>query len=51
VVLYLSGDNHGNVCYVGFLRYHLKIRDVRAFFDAVLQLFGETPIDPTGIEE
>ncbi|MCK4915942.1 MAG: hypothetical protein KAS89_07210, partial [Candidatus Eisenbacteria sp.] len=30
VVLYLSGDNHGNVCYMGFDLYYLKTFQVKA---------------------
>jgi hypothetical protein len=50
VVLYLSGDNHGNVCYVGFPLYYLKTFQVKAFFDELLPLLGEAPV-ATGIEE
>ncbi len=50
VVLYLSGDNHGNVCYMGFPLYYLKTFQVKACFDELLALFGETLVDPTGIE-
>jgi hypothetical protein len=50
VVLYLSGDNHGNVCYMGFGLYYLKTFQLKACFDELLALFGETLVsDPTGI--
>ncbi len=51
VVLYLSGDNHGNVCYMGFPLYYLKTFQVKAFFDELLPLFGEAPVGETGIGE
>jgi hypothetical protein len=51
VVLYLSGDNHGNVCYMGFPLYYLKTFQAKALFDELLPMFGEAPVDPTGIGE
>ena len=51
VMLCLSGDNHGNVCYMGFPLYYLKTYQAKAFFDRLLSLFGEVWVDPTGIEE
>jgi len=41
VVLYLSGDNRGNVCYLGFPLYYLQTHQVEAMLQRVLTLFGE----------
>ena len=41
VVLYLSGDNRGNVCYLGFPLYYLQTPQVEAMLRRVLTLFGE----------
>jgi hypothetical protein len=40
-VLYLSGDNHGNVCYLTFPLYFMKTFQVRPVVDKLLRLFGE----------
>ncbi len=40
-VLYLSGDNHSNVCYFSFPLYYLKTLQVRPAIDKILTLFGE----------
>jgi hypothetical protein len=45
VLLSLTGANRGNVCYMGFPLYYLQTRQVKAFFDAVLPLFGETMVE------
>ncbi len=50
VMLCLSGDDHGNVCYMGFPLYYLKTFQVKALFDNLLPMFGETLVT-TGIEE
>jgi len=50
VMLRLSGDDHGNVCYMGFPLYYLKTFQVKALFDNLLPLFGEAWVDETGIE-
>jgi hypothetical protein len=50
VMLRLSGDDHGNVCYMGFPLYYLKTFQVKALFDNLLPMFGE-PLVATGIEE
>jgi hypothetical protein len=51
VMLDLSGENPGKVCYMGFPLYYLKTFQVKDFFDTLLPLFGEVWVDPTGIEE
>jgi len=45
-LLYLSGENHGNTCYLGFPLYYLRRPGVQAFMDRVLYLFGEEKIQP-----
>ena len=40
-VLYLSGDNRGNACYIGFELYYCQEDHVRAMFDRIMELFGE----------
>jgi hypothetical protein len=40
-VLYLSGDNRGNVCYLGFPLYYLQTPQAEALLQRVLALFGE----------
>jgi hypothetical protein len=40
-LLYLSGSDRGNVCYLGFPLYYLKTHEVQAFFGDLLPLFGE----------
>ncbi len=40
-VLYLSGENHGNVCYLGFPLYYLQADHVQPVMDKILVLFGE----------
>ena len=40
-LLYLSGSDRANVCYLGFPLYYLKTHEVQAFFDELLPLFGE----------
>ncbi len=40
-VLYLSGDNHGNSCFLGFPLYYCQYDHVKSFIDKVLLLFGE----------
>ena len=42
VLLSLTCTNRGNVCYMGFPLYYLQTRQVKAFFEVVLPLFGET---------
>jgi len=51
VMLDLSGENPGKVCYMGFPLYYLKTFQVKDLFDTLLPLFGEVWVDPTGIEE
>ncbi len=41
VVLYLSGDNRGNVCYLGFPLYYLQTPQAEALLQRILTLFGE----------
>ncbi len=41
VLLYLSGTDRGNVCYLGFPLYYLQTPQVQAFFNELLPLFGE----------
>ncbi len=43
-VLYLSGDNHGNSCFLGFPLYYCQYDDVKSMLDRVLFLFGEEKI-------
>ncbi len=40
-ILYLSGDNHGNACYIGTMLYYQQYDHVKPFMDKVLALFGE----------
>ncbi len=40
-VLYLSGDNHGNVCYFSVPLYYLQFDHVDPVIDKVMNLFGE----------
>lgn len=40
-LLYLSGSDRGNVCYLGFPLYYLQTDGVQALFDELLPLFGE----------
>ncbi|MCK4512585.1 hypothetical protein KAW64_12650, partial [bacterium] len=40
-VLYLSGDNRGNVCYLGFPLYYLQTPQAEALLQRILTLFGE----------
>jgi hypothetical protein len=40
-LLYLSGDNHGNVCYCGFPFYYLQTPQAQQMVHEVLDLFGE----------
>ncbi len=40
-VLYLTGDNHGNVCYFGFPLYYLQTEQVGPVIGRVMELFGE----------
>jgi hypothetical protein len=40
-VLNLSGDNRGNVCYLGFPLYYMQTEQARALVERVLTLFGE----------
>ncbi len=44
VVLYLSGDNRGNACYIGFMLYYCQEDDVKDMIDRVMALFGEERI-------
>ncbi|MBD3349089.1 MAG: hypothetical protein GF400_07845 [Candidatus Eisenbacteria bacterium] len=43
-VLYLSGDNHGNSCYLGFPLYYCQYEHVQLFMDKLMELFGEEKI-------
>jgi hypothetical protein len=43
-LLYLSGENHGNVSYLGFPLYYCRKPGVQAYMDEVLYLFGEERI-------
>ena len=40
-MLYVTGDNHGNICYFGFPLYYLRTEQVEPVIDRVLELFGE----------
>jgi hypothetical protein len=44
VVLYLSGDNRGNSCYIGFPLYYCQEAQVKHMLDTILELFGEEKI-------
>ena len=44
VVLYLSGDNRGNACYIAFMLYYCQEDDVKHMIDRVMALFGEEKI-------
>jgi hypothetical protein len=44
VVLYLSGDNRGNACYIGFMLYYCQEDGVKDMIDRVMALFGEERI-------
>jgi hypothetical protein len=44
VVLYLSGDNRGNACYIGFPLYYCQEDQVRDMIDKVMALFGEEKV-------
>ncbi len=44
VVLYLSGDNRGNACYIGFPLYYCQEDQVRDMIDRVMDLFGEEKV-------
>ncbi len=44
VVLYLSGDNRGNACYIGFMLYYCQEDHVKAMIDKVMALFGEEKV-------
>ncbi|MCK4408814.1 MAG: hypothetical protein KAW67_01935, partial [Candidatus Eisenbacteria sp.] len=44
VVLYLSGDNRGNACYIGFPLYYCQEDHVKDMMDKILALFGEEKI-------
>jgi hypothetical protein len=44
VSLYLSGDNRGNSCYMGFPLYYLQTPQVKDMLDKILQLFGEEKV-------
>ncbi len=41
VVLYLSGDNRGNACYIGFPLYYCQEIHVRDMMNKIMALFGE----------
>ena len=41
VMLYLSGDSRGNVCYLGFPLYYLQTSPAEVMLQRVLTLFGE----------
>ncbi len=41
VVLYLTGDNRGNACYIGFPLYYCQEQHVKLMIDRVMALFGE----------
>jgi len=45
IVLYLSGDNRGNACYVGFPLFYCQEDQVKDFVDKVLALYGEEKVD------
>jgi hypothetical protein len=47
-VLYLSGDNHGNACYLTFPLYYMKTPEVRPVLDKILMLFGEEKLPGRG---
>ena len=40
-ILHLTGDSHGNSCYLGFPLYYLKDDDAQSLVDKILELFGE----------
>ena len=40
-VLYLSGDNHTNTCYLTFPLYYMQTEQVRPMMDKIMELFGE----------
>jgi hypothetical protein len=44
VVMYLSGDNRGNACYMGFMLYYCQEDHVRAMIDRIMALFGEEKV-------
>jgi hypothetical protein len=44
VVLYLSGDNRGNACYIGFPLYYCQEPQVKHMMDNILGLFGEEKV-------
>jgi hypothetical protein len=44
VVLYLSGDNRGNACYIGFPLYYCQEDQVKHMIDRVMALFGEEKV-------
>ena len=44
VVLYLSGDNRGNACYMGFPLYYCQEDQAKAMMDRVMALFGEEKV-------
>ena len=44
VVLYLSGDNRGNACYIGFPLYYCQEEQVTAMINRVMALFGEEKV-------
>ena len=44
VVMYLSGDNRGNACYIGFPLYFCQEDQVRAMMDKIMGYFGEEKV-------
>ena len=44
VVLYLSGDNRGNACYIGFRLYYCDEDQVKDMMDKIMALFGEEKV-------
>ena len=41
IVMYLSGDNRGNACYIGFPLYYCQEDHVRDMMNRIMALFGE----------